>query len=146
MTIRSIIRTIGAITMIAGLAACQSTTMPITQGPEANAVPIDVTDLRDRYLASNPGSDGLPLFRTGRDGFILAADGSVTYNAFKSNGNVQEFSRISTDEGNRVCVAPVDRWSGACFSLFRMNDGTVQVVYEFGNGAGGSYTARGISA
>lgn len=152
------LRNIALFASVTFTAACQSTTMPVSQGStdesvavqraeqsRPDRVPLDVTDLRDRFLASNPGSEGLPLIKGKRGGFVLKANGDVTYKAFRSKGNLQTNTRIISDEGNRVCVAKVRNWSGACFSLFKMADGSVRVDYEFGNGHGGSYTVSGLT-
>lgn len=140
-----LIRTIGIISIIGSLSACQTTSMPVTEGPDANAVAVDITDLRDSYLAANPGAEGLPLLNSNKQGFVIKSDGTIRYNAFFASSNLFYITEITVDEGNLMCMAKTEYWSGACMKLFRMGDGSYQVSYKFGNGAGSSYTARSLT-
>lgn len=97
MTISKTLRTITLFAVVSLAAACQSTTLPVSQSltdepvaaqqvdqARADHASLNVIDLRDSFLTSNPESDGLPLLKNGRGGFVLYANGDATFKAFKA--------------------------------------------------------------
>ncbi|MFC3119525.1 hypothetical protein ACFOHS_19845 [Jhaorihella thermophila] len=93
--------------MIAGVSACQSTGMPVSEAPAPeNATvsltttqrlqvptlmprqpaqePVDVIELRDRYLAANPDKAWLELDGFSFRGFRLAKDGTAYFDGGRS--------------------------------------------------------------
>jgi len=136
------LRGIAAALVLVGLSACE--TVPVTEGPNATARPVSAEQLLSSAATSTP--DGrVELLNASNRGFILNTNNTITYVSLRAKGEKLYESAVTTNTGNRICMAPVQPWSGACLTLFQNFDGTVTMEYKFGNGFSGIITSSPFS-
>lgn len=84
-------------------------------------------------LDARPDALGLGFLNRVGDGFVIYRTGEVEYRAFRARSDLRTYSQVETVSGNRLCVAPADGWSGACFDIARRADGGLRIDGAFGN-------------
>ena len=119
------------------LAGCQQPE-PQLDIPVDQLVPVDALELHSAYFASDRSRQAFPLLNDRNRGFYFFPDGYVRYvalGAVAGSGLAHDTYVIQPVEGNRVCVAAVSSWSGACMEIFEgAESNTLVVVGEYGNG------------
>ena len=129
------------------LSGCKTTeAFPPDQVPES--IQVNILELRDSYLAEHPEAEGLRLMKNPNWGFVFHLGDSVDFVHTNLRGRVIINTRISSVNGNDICVDDVipSSWSGACITLVRNFDDTFTLNYEFGNGYGSRYKVRNLQA
>jgi len=154
-------RSILALALIAGVSACASTGMPAYEAPpsltanqglkvptlmprQPAQMPVDVIALRDSYFAANPDKEFLELDGYSLRGYRFTRTDTVFSDGGTSFHDMNTETYVTSVEGNKICLAPVNNWSGVCLELFKTDNGRLKLYYKYGNGAKGKFIVKNI--
>lgn len=102
---------------------------------------IDVNATQRAYFTANPNARAVGLFDRFADGFVFGREGRVAYVPFGAKSDLLTETKVTSMQGNRICVDKSGSWSGACMHIFESANGRYRVQGNFGNGADFSYDA-----
>lgn len=122
---------IACLALVSGCVATPSAAPP-TQLPA-----LDVTAAQRNWVAT--GARGVDILDQRNDGFRVFFDGKVEFYGPKRLSSDSVDTRVTRIEGNKLCVAAVDSWSGACLEFFGDAGPDVHVVVTYGNGYDWTY-------
>lgn len=90
-----------------------------------------------RVMEAYPTATALAFLDRRGKGLVVYRTGVVVHYPFGSNINsdLQIRSAISSAEGNTLCMAPKDNWTGACFNITPAPEAKLLMEAKFGNGA-----------
>lgn len=120
------------------LVSCGGSTEP--ESP-SEVWPTDIEAENARLLESNPNAVAVSLFNEKQRGFVFYPNGRVVFVPFRAISDLSWNTRVTELQGNRLCVAQVESWSGACMEIFSKGNDAYFIRGEYGNGANFSYHA-----